>query len=126
MSGHLLDTHVLLWWLGEPDRLSAPARAVLSDKANPVFVSAAAVWEMAIKKTLGRIDYPGNLPEVLARESIEVLEVGLRHALAVADLPLLHSDPFDRMQIAQARVEGLTFVTRDRQIRDYGVDVLPA
>lgn len=126
MKAHLLDTHALLWWLSSPKRLSAPARRVLERKSNRVFVSAAAVWEMAIKRTLGRLDYPSNLGEVLRDEAIDVLDVGLPHALAVADLPLLHSDPFDRMQVAQARVEGLVLVTRDPQITAYDVEVLTA
>lgn len=121
MSGYLLDTHVVLSWLVEPAILSAEAQGVIGDAANGVFVSAAAVWEMAIKKSLGRLAMPGNLAEVLASERIEVLDVGLAHALGAADLPRLHDDPFDRLQIAQARLEGLTILTRDERIRRYEV-----
>ena len=123
---YLLDTHVLLWWLADPDRLSPRAREAIQSGSNEVFVSAAAIWEMAIKRTLGRLDFPGNLDEVLRKERIRVLAITLPHALAVGELPLHHQDPFDRMQIAQARREGLDVVTRDRQFDAYEIDVLPA
>ncbi len=126
MTGYLLDTHVLLWWLAEPERLSAEARAVIADGSSALRFSAAGAWEMAIKKTLGRLEYPGNLPEVLAENRIEPLPVALAHALAVADLPLHHRDPFDRIQIAQARLEGLAIITRDPDFGAYGVDLVRA
>ena len=91
-----------------------------------VLVSAAAAWEMAIKKTLGRVDFPNNLEEVLRKDHIEVLPIQLTHALAVADLPLHHQDPFDRMQIAQARLERLVMITKDHWISEYDVPVLIA
>ncbi len=122
----LLDTHVLLWWLSEPERLSAAARAAIGGGEIAAFVSAAAVWEMAIKKTLGRLDFPANLIEVLKAERIRVLPIDAAHALAVAELPLHHQDPFDRMMIAQARLEGLTLITRDRELARYGVAVIDA
>jgi PIN domain nuclease of toxin-antitoxin system len=126
MNGYLLDTHVVLWWLSDPGRLSEAARAAIADGTNRVYVSAAAAWEMAIKKSLGRLDIPGNLAEALADDDIAVLDVSLDHALAVADLPMIHQDPFDRMQIVQAHHENLTLVTRDQRILRYGVSYLPA
>ncbi len=124
MTGYLLDTHVLLWWLREPERLPVPARDAISNADHRIFVSAAAVWEMAIKKSIGRLDVPSNLPEVLAEDRIEVLDIDIHHARAVADLPMHHQDPFDRMQIAQARHEGLIFVSHDRQVQQYDVPLL--
>ena len=126
MTGFLLDTHVVLWWLASPETLSAEARQAVSDGRHAVFVSAAAGWEMAIKKTLGRLDFPANLEDVLAQDRIEVLPITLAHALAVGDLPLRHQDPFDRVQVAQARAEDLVFVTRDPIITEYDVEVLEA
>jgi PIN domain nuclease of toxin-antitoxin system len=123
-AGYLLDTHVLLWWLAEPDRLPAAVRSAIADGGNRVCVSAAAAWELAIKRTLGRIDFPTNLEAVLAENRIDTLPITAAHALAVADLPLHHQDPFDRIQIAQARAEGLVFVTRDRQIERYQVEAM--
>ena len=126
MRGYLLDTHSLLWWLSDPAKLSDEAQEVIRRGRNAVYLSSAAAWEMAIKKPLGRLDFPGNLEEVLRKDHIDVLPIALTHALAVADLPLHHHDPFDRMQIAQARLEGLVFVTGDAQIMAYDVPVLTA
>lgn len=124
MNGYLLDTHVLIWWLTEPDRLPEQARDHISNPETPVLVSAAVAWEMAIKKSIGRLEMPSNLPEVLAEESISVLEINIHHALAVADLPRIHEDPFDRLQIVQARIENLVLVTHDGHIREYDAPVL--
>ena len=126
MTGYLLDTHVLLWWLGDPTQLSKSARSAIGDGGNEVYVSAAAAWEMAIKKRLGRLDFPANLVEVLRDEHSNVLPIGLEHALGVSDLPLHHQDPFDRMMVSQAKAEDLTFITRDDLIPQYGVPVLRA
>lgn len=124
MSSFLLDTHVLLWWLADPGQLTEAARAAIADGEHSVYVSSAAAWEMAIKKALGRLDYPSNLEEVLARDNIETLPIKLAHALSVANLPAHHQDPFDRMQIVQARLEGLVLITRDPIMSRYDVEVL--
>ncbi len=126
MTGYLLDTHVLLWWLAEPERLSAEARRIIADGANALYFSAAGAWEMAIKRTLGRLEYPGSLQEVLAENRIEPLPVTVAHALAVSDLPLHHRDPFDRIQIAQSRLEELAIITRDPEFTAYGVPLTRA
>ena len=125
-TGYLLDTHVLLWWLTDPGQLADQTHEVIADGAHAVLVSAAAVWEMSIKRALGRLDFPANLEDVLAVEEITVLPITLPHALAIGTLPLHHQDPFDRMQVAQARVEGLMLVTRDPAMGRYDIDVLPA
>ncbi len=121
MSGYLLDTHVLLWWLDDPSLLSAEAQGAIRDPDHRVLVSTAAIWEMGVKKALGRLDIPANLAEVLGKDSIQILDIQIDHALSVADLPMLHHDPFDRMQIVQAHLEGLTLVTRDQRIQQYDV-----
>ena len=126
MTGLLLDTHVLLWWLDDPTRLTEDARARIARRDTAVFVSSAAAWEMAIKKALGRLDYPPDLEAALTHDHIDILPIAVRHALAVADLPPHHSDPFDRMHVAQAQLEGLTLVTRDEQLTAYDVRVLRA
>jgi PIN domain nuclease of toxin-antitoxin system len=124
--GYLLDTHVLLWWLSAPGTLAPAAREVIADGEQAVYVSAAAGWEMAIKKGLGRLDFPGNLEEILRKDHIDVLPITLAHALAVADLPAHHNDPFERVQVAQACFEGLTLITRDRQLVAYDVQIILA
>ncbi|MEL6797432.1 MAG: type II toxin-antitoxin system VapC family toxin [Planctomycetota bacterium] len=124
--GYLLDTHVLLWWLSDPAKLDEHARSVIADGSSRVLFSAAGAWEMAIKKALGRLDFPSNLSEVLQRDRIEVLPISLEHALGVGELPMHHTDPFDRLMISQALREGLTLVTRDPAMEEYGVEVVGA
>jgi len=123
---YLLDTHALLWWLSNPKRLSAKARRVLTAGENTVFVSAAAAWEMSIKRALGRLDFPDDLEDALDSQAFTVLPIELDHALGAGDLPLHHGDPFDRMQIAQALLEDLVVITRDDAFEAYGVRVLTA
>lgn len=122
----LLDTHVLLWWLDDPSSIAGRARELIADSSRAVFVSAAAAWEITIKRQLGKLDAPDDLEDALERERFQHLPTGVRHALAVAELPPIHADPFDRIQIAQARLEGLTIVTRDGRIPRYEVPCLRA
>ena len=126
MKGYLLDTPVILWWMDDPTQLSSKAHEAIADADNLVFVSAAVAWEMAIKKSVGRLDIPGNLPDALRSDGIDVLDINIHHALAVGDLPMHHQDPFDRMQIAQANLEDLVLITRDEAIRQYDVKCLIA
>ncbi len=122
----LLDTHVLLWWLDDPSLIAGQARELIADPRRPVFVSAAAAWEITIKRQLGKLDAPDDLEDALERERFQHLPIAIRHAVAVAELPPIHGDPFDRIQIAQARLEGLTIVTRDGWIPRYDVRCLRA
>ena len=126
MGAYLLDTHALLLWMSDPAKLGDDARAVIKDTAHRVLFSAAGAWEMAIKQRLGRLDFPNNLPEALEADGIEMLPITVSHALAVGDLPLHHQDPFDRILIAQARIEQLILVTRDARIGQYEVQTLRA
>ena len=122
----LLDTHVLLWWLDDPSLLSSEARTAIAEGRNPVFVSAAAVWEIAIKKARGKLEAPDNLGEVLEQERFQTLPITIPHALALASLPSIHEDPFDRIQVAQAKVEELILVTRDELLKKYGIPFIEA
>ena len=121
-----LDTHVLLWWLADNATLSQITRTEISDGKNLVFVRAAAAWEMVIKSALGKLDIPSDLEAALTANRFQPLPITIPHALAVADLPHHHNDPFDRLLIAQAKVEGLTLVTRDEQIKKYDVSIMEA
>jgi PIN domain nuclease of toxin-antitoxin system len=119
----LLDTHLLLWAAGEPEKLSTEARALLLDPASQLFFSAASLWEIAIKSALGRSDFrvdSRRLWRLLLANDYRELPVTGEHGVAVSDLPPLHKDPFDRILIAQARVEGLTLLTVDAWVADYG------
>lgn len=116
----LLDTRILLWWLADDRRLSADVRGLITT-APIVVVSAASAWEIALKRALGKLRAPADLAAVVARCGFSPLPITLQHAEAAGALPRHHHDPFDRMLIAQAEVEGLVIVTLDDRFRDYGV-----
>jgi PIN domain nuclease of toxin-antitoxin system len=120
----LLDTHVLIWW-DEGARLRREATAAIRD-AEQVYVSSIAGWEIAIKTSLGRLRPLRSVAEAVVDSGFEELPVRLRHADELRTLPLHHRDPFDRMMVAQARVEDLTIVSRDPAFRLYDVPVLRA
>ena len=122
----LLDTHALLWWLDDPDKLSKTVRDLIVDADNQVYISSVTAWEIAIKKSLGKLIAPDNLEAVIDEAHFDPLPITIKHALAVSSLPAHHSDPFDRMLIAQAGLESLTIVTRDRNIPLYGVSSIKA
>ncbi len=126
----LLDTQALLWWKGGSRKLGRRARRAIESEAVTVRVSAASMWEMAIKIQSGRLTLKKPLeawmPEGLERDGFLLLSVSVEHAVAVASLPAHHHDPFDRMLVAQARVEGLTLVTSDAAFDEYDVRVLDA
>jgi PIN domain nuclease of toxin-antitoxin system len=122
----LLDTHVLIWALKAPARLPPRLRAAVEDAGTTVFVSAASVWEMAIKRALGRLDFPlERLGEMLRGADLEELPVTHAHAVEAGTLPRHHGDPFDRMLVAQARFEGMALATEDAALRAYEVRLLP-
>ena len=121
----LLDTHALLWWLDDPQHLSKAARKAITDGKNTVYVSAAVVWEIAIKRSLGKLDAPHDLEGAMASNRFLPLPVTIPHALAVEMLPGHHRDPFDRLLIAQAVAEDLVIVTTERYFAAYGVRLLP-
>lgn len=123
----LLDSHAFLWWLAEDPKLSSKARQAVADPASAVYISAATVWELSIKAFWGKLDLDGaDLVEEIEENDFIELPMTARHSLAAATLPRHHDDPFDRMLIAQAQIEGLTVVSRDPAFRDYGLDVIPA
>jgi len=123
ISRLLLDTHVFLWWRADSPRLENAARQAIAD-AEVVFVSAATAWEAAIKASLGRLRIPESMEAGVADSGFEKLPITFAHAEAAAALPPLHSDPFDRMLVAQARSEGLVLVTHDRRMQPYDVPIL--
>jgi PIN domain nuclease of toxin-antitoxin system len=118
----LLDTQLLLWAVAEPARLKLATRRLLDDAAQTLVFSAASIWEIAIKASLGRDDFTAD-PRVLRRALLDngYLELAISgaHAAAVLDLPTLHRDPFDRLLVAQAQVEGITLLTADATVARY-------
>jgi PIN domain nuclease of toxin-antitoxin system len=122
----LLDTHVLIWSLTNPGRLSTATSKAIEEEENEVLVSMVTSWEISIKKSLNKLQPPDDLESQLVEKQFELLPISMNHTRAVELLPHHHGDPFDRMLIAQAQVEGLTLVTSDRAIRRYAVSTLPA
>jgi PIN domain nuclease of toxin-antitoxin system len=120
----LLDTHAALWWLSGDRRFGAAAADQVGDARNEVVLSAAVVWEVAIKRALGKLQAPDGFAETLLGAGARPLPVGLDHAAAVENLPAHHRDPFDRMLIAQARLERAVIVSQDAVFAAYGVPVL--
>ena len=121
----LLDTHVLLWALEDSQALSVDARRSIADTRNEVFVSAVSIWEMEIKRSLGKLRAPDNLADTVQEAGFAALPITLAHAEQAGMLPPHHRDPFDRMLVAQALAEGLVVVTDDALIPKYGVRTMP-
>jgi PIN domain nuclease of toxin-antitoxin system len=124
----LLDTNAWLWLTSAPSRLSPAAAAALADADTPVHLSSVSTWEMALKISIGRLALPEALASYqssrMARHRISPLPVSHTHAARVSDLPPHHRDPFDRMLVAQAEIEGLTLVTSDAAMKAYGIPLL--
>ncbi len=122
----LLDTHALLWALENPSLLRAETRKAIEHAQTPVLVSAASAWEIGVKISVGKLRAPVDLMQQLRDKRFTPLPVTVEHGLRVGELPLLHKDPFDRVLVAQAQIEGLTIVTRDPRIARYDVETLAA
>jgi PIN domain nuclease of toxin-antitoxin system len=123
----LLDTHIILWAAGMPDKLSDSARKLLIEKDSTLFFSAASLWEIVIKRGIGRDDFrvdPHRLQKMLLQNGYVELPVTAEHVLRLDTLPLLHIDPFDRILIAQARSEAMLLLTVDSAVIQYGEAVL--
>ena len=124
----LIDTQCWLWWFAEPDRLQEATIAQIVDETNELWFSVASIWEMGIKVGLGKLPLPEPIDRYLSSRMKQLgarsLEIRADHALQAGGLPLHHRDPFDRMLIAQAQVEGMTIVTSDRMFARYEVEIL--
>ncbi len=124
--GYLLDTHTLLWWLGDDPTLTTQAREIISNPQNLIFVSPVNTWEIAIKRSLGKLEAPDNLEQVILECGFDSIPITIKHTLYIEKLNSYHEDPFDRLLIAQAIVEGLTIITRDSKIAQYQIPVIVA
>ncbi|WP_291319042.1 type II toxin-antitoxin system VapC family toxin [Desulfonatronospira sp.] len=118
-----LDTHVLLWWLDDSPSLNDAERNAIADPGNLIVVSAAVIWEMRIKQALGKLVFSTDFYPVIKNQGFELLSITADHAYAAGGLPVHHRDPFDRMIIAQARLENLCIITRDSIFSRYEVSV---
>jgi PIN domain nuclease of toxin-antitoxin system len=121
---YLLDTHAILWWFTTPEKINKKAQKIIRDKSNKIFLSSVSFWEMAIKKSIGRLTLPHNLLEAVAAENFKILPIMPDEALGVADLPMIHADPFDRLLIIQAKLLDLIIITHDEKISEYPVVTL--
>jgi PIN domain nuclease of toxin-antitoxin system len=121
-----LDTHVLLWWLDDSPFLSDKVRNAIANSENLVVLSSVVIWEIRIKQALGKLVIAPEFYDVIKDEGFEMLSITPDHANAVGELPMHHRDPFDRMIIAQAKLEGLTIATQDPVFKKYDVTVLNA
>lgn len=122
----LLDAHAVLWWLADDPLLGAPARRAIADPANDVLVSAATIWEIEIKRALGKLDAPASLVQAVEEAGFDALPMSGTDAERAGRLPAHHRDPFDRMLVAQAGRLDAVIVTRDGAFDAYDVEVLPA
>ena len=121
----LLDTHVVLWAFTADSRLFGRAKDAILDARNVVFVSAASAWAISIKKALGKLDAPDDFLEEVLRHRFTPLAISCEHALLAGRLPPLHTDPFDRMLVAQSIHDRLTLVTADKRLPPYRCSLLP-
>lgn len=120
----LLDTHMFLWWDRQPLRVPAALRAAIEDDTSQVFVSVATVWEIAIKRATGKLQFAASIIDTIDRLGFELLPINGAHAEHAGGLPRHHNDPFDRLLIAQAYLEGMVLGTQDPAMRAYGVTML--
>lgn len=115
----LLDTHILLWWLGADDRLSDKFLKVISSQNNVIYVSVINLWEMVLKQQLGKLSFPNNLEEAIEDSGFLILPLKLKHVTTIRELENIHKDPFDRMLISQAIAEDITLITADQKMTRY-------
>jgi PIN domain nuclease of toxin-antitoxin system len=120
----ILDTHAALWWLSGDERFGSAAEEQMTDATNQVLLSAAVVWEVAIKRSLGKLEAPDDLAATFTAAGAQPLPIGLEHAALVERLPWHHRDPFDRLLIAQAIAERATLVSADAALHAYDVRVI--
>jgi PIN domain nuclease of toxin-antitoxin system len=123
----LLDTHTIIWFLNGDDNLSLEAKAVIEDVNNTKIVSIASIWEIGIKISLGKFQFPKGFKqfvEMIEANGFEILPISFEHAMIVSTLEFIHRDPFDRLLIAQCKYDDLTIVTKDENIKKYSVQTI--
>jgi PIN domain nuclease of toxin-antitoxin system len=121
---YLLDSHILLWWLTEPEKLTRSEYAIIQNSAHEIFISSASIWEIAIKVSLKKLEVPEHLEEAILDLNFKILPIDFKIAWKVKDLPWHHSDPFDRLLIATAQQYELTLLTHDKVIHSYDLKIL--
>lgn len=122
MSRYLLDTHILLWWLSGDKKLGKKKTDLIAKSTNHIVISTVSIWEIVIKKSLGKLKVPDNIKEVIYENEFEILSITPDHVLYLENLPAIHNDPFDRLLIAQSICEDIIFVTADKIIPKYKIN----
>lgn len=124
----LLDTHIFLWMISAPEKLSRTVKDILESKENEIFLSAVSGWEIAIKYQIGKLRLAENpdiyIPRQVVENSLEVLPIQMNHAINVSNLPDIHNDPFDRLLISQSQIENLPLITNDEKIKKYSINTI--
>jgi PIN domain nuclease of toxin-antitoxin system len=121
----LLDTHILLWWLCNSPRLHPQIRKLIANPDNEIYISSASVWEASIKRALGKLEFDDEeLLTAIEASGFREIAMTVRHGIIAGGLPRYHDDPFDRMLIAQAQVEGFSIITHDAKFKDYNVPII--
>jgi len=115
----LLDTHIFIWWNDDPSKINKKARAVIEDQSNTVYISAVVIWEMTVKKMLGKLESPNDPLAIAVEQGFIPLPITGEHALTLKTLEAHHNDPFDRLLVAQAKHESFTLLTHDRTVMKY-------
>jgi PIN domain nuclease of toxin-antitoxin system len=123
---YLLDTHVFLWWLHQPSKLTHREIEVIEDPQNLIFVSAVVAWESVIKQSLGKLIFRGSISDAIEENKFSSLPISIAHTLELKNLPMHHHDPFDRLLICQAKVEKMVLLSHDKKIPLYQVNLLKA
>ncbi len=123
-NNFLLDTHIFIWWMESSKRLSKSQLKLLNDPQNQIFISVASVWEIILKRARHKLKVPNDIESGITKSGFTLVPIKLAHVLAVEKLPNLHSDPFDRVLIAQALTENLVFITDDIKIKKYDLQIL--
>jgi len=123
---YLLDTHTFIWWIEDNLNLSYQSKQIISNPNNLIFISSVNTWEITIKKSLGKLNVPSNLEEIILQCGFDVLPIAIKHTLFIENLDKHHDDPFDRLLISQAIIENLTIITRDEKIIKYKVPYILA
>lgn len=119
MKAFLIDTHVFLWWISSPEKLSKKTKNIIQDGSNAIYLSVACLWEMVIKKSKGKLTIPSDIEKIVEGENFKFLAIKPPHVLQIENSEQIHEDPFDRIQLAQAQVENLTFITKDNKCLQY-------
>ena len=123
MNNYLLDTQVFIWWMEENKRLPSGIKALIDDPLNKIFISVIIPWEIVIKIKAKKLKVPQNFAKAIINGIFEILPIQISHVLGLRKLPLYHKDPFDRILIAQAKIEGLTLITSDQKFSKYNLSL---